>query len=212
MFCWGSKGSLTPREPAVSGISCMRPCAPLDETAQGWKADSCSMTACRRGAWISLALAAVSMRGAATASSMRSHGDDGDGGAEMAGSSGPAMGGGSDPGSNQAPTGGGGNGIVDEVARRRRRRRRGNGGFVRPGYGGVVRPGKQPGASGLGLLAHGGALFLDGGAHQVRGGNGGVDGNGSAGGNGGGGLGGGSLSGRLRHADAGNQDTNPSHL
>src|ERR1017187_5606115 len=84
-------------------MSCMRPCAPLDETAQGWKADSCSMTACKRGAWISLALAAVSMRGAATASSMRSHGDEGDDGAEMAGSSDPAMGGSSDQGSSQAP-------------------------------------------------------------------------------------------------------------
>src|ERR1017187_3441401 len=103
MFCWGSKGSLTPREPAVSGMSCMRPCAPLDETAQGWKADSCSMAAGKRGAWISLALAAVSMRGAATASSMRSHGDEGDDGAEMADSSDPAMGGSSNQGSSQAP-------------------------------------------------------------------------------------------------------------
>src|ERR1017187_6239877 len=103
MFCWGSKGSLTPRESAVSGINCMRPCAPLDETAQAWKADSCSMMACSTGPWISLALAAVSMRGAATASSMRSQGDDDADGAEMAGSSDPAMGGSSDQGSSQAP-------------------------------------------------------------------------------------------------------------
>src|SRR5271157_3428575 len=40
------------------------------------------------------------MRGSATASEMGSHGDDG---AEMAGSSDPAMGGSSDQGSSQAP-------------------------------------------------------------------------------------------------------------
>ena len=34
MFWRGSKGSPTPKRRAVKGMSCIRPCAPFDETAQ----------------------------------------------------------------------------------------------------------------------------------------------------------------------------------
>ncbi len=38
MFCSASKGSLTPMSAAVLGMSCIRPMAPLGETAWGLKA------------------------------------------------------------------------------------------------------------------------------------------------------------------------------
>src|SRR5712691_6278341 len=44
-FCLGSKGSLTPNWSAVAGISCIRPCAPFDDTAQGRPPDSSWITA-----------------------------------------------------------------------------------------------------------------------------------------------------------------------
>lgn len=40
MFWAGSKGSATLKRSAVAGISCIRPWAPLWETALGLKADS----------------------------------------------------------------------------------------------------------------------------------------------------------------------------
>src|SRR3989442_2780243 len=50
MFWRGSNGSLTPRIAAVSGISCMSPCAPVCDTARGSKPDSAWMTARMRRA------------------------------------------------------------------------------------------------------------------------------------------------------------------
>jgi hypothetical protein len=44
MFCRGSNESRTPSMFAVSGMSCMSPRAPFDETARGSKADSTRMT------------------------------------------------------------------------------------------------------------------------------------------------------------------------
>src|SRR5260370_41205028 len=39
-FCLGSNGSLTPNCAAVVGMSCIKPCAPLGDTAHGRLADS----------------------------------------------------------------------------------------------------------------------------------------------------------------------------
>ena len=44
MFCSGTNGS-TPSSRAVIGISCIRPIAPLRDSASGLKADSVSMIA-----------------------------------------------------------------------------------------------------------------------------------------------------------------------
>ena len=44
----GLKESLTPSAEAVRGMSCMRPCAPLREIAQGLNADSAPITAWTR--------------------------------------------------------------------------------------------------------------------------------------------------------------------
>jgi hypothetical protein len=45
MFCCGSKVFRTPSIEAVSGMSCMRPRAPLREMACGLNADSTRITA-----------------------------------------------------------------------------------------------------------------------------------------------------------------------
>ena len=45
MFWRGSKALLTPSWRAVSGMSCMRPCAPLEDRASESKSDSTWMTA-----------------------------------------------------------------------------------------------------------------------------------------------------------------------
>ena len=50
MFSRGSKALRTPSEEAVRGMSCIRPWAPLLETARGLKADSTRITASTRSA------------------------------------------------------------------------------------------------------------------------------------------------------------------
>ncbi|PYQ43985.1 MAG: hypothetical protein DMF77_08265 [Acidobacteria bacterium] len=45
MFWRGSNGLLTPSWRAVSGMSCISPCAPLEERASESKSDSTWMTA-----------------------------------------------------------------------------------------------------------------------------------------------------------------------
>ena len=45
MFWRGSNTSVTPMSRAVSGISCISPCAPALETTSGSKSDSVLMTA-----------------------------------------------------------------------------------------------------------------------------------------------------------------------
>ena len=44
MFCAGSCGRRTPKRAAVPGISCIKPRAPLGDTAPALKCDSCSIT------------------------------------------------------------------------------------------------------------------------------------------------------------------------
>ena len=45
MFSCTAKTSFTPKRRAVSGISCIRPLAPLGDTARGLKPDSTAITA-----------------------------------------------------------------------------------------------------------------------------------------------------------------------
>jgi hypothetical protein len=45
MFCAGSAAFAHPKRRAVSGISCIRPCAFFGDSASGSKLDSCAMTA-----------------------------------------------------------------------------------------------------------------------------------------------------------------------
>src|SRR3569623_3560883 len=60
MFCAAAKLSCTPSCDAVSGISCIRPRAPVRETARGLKQDSTRITARTRATGTLWALACLS--------------------------------------------------------------------------------------------------------------------------------------------------------